>query len=212
MSDSGGPSPAVDWNRLAPAYRRQVWLERSSLGTLLDLIAARPEHNLLDIGTGTAELLASLSRRSGRPRKATGVDPCRNMLHQAPPLPAGWQLLEASGERLPFPDASFDVVTASYLLHVLDPDTRRRVIDEAARVLKPGGSLATITIAPPLSTPTRLLTAPVRWAAKRYPSRFVGLLPLDPRADLECGGFRETGRRRDFRGYPALCLLATRSG
>jgi len=202
----------VDWNRLAPAYSRQAWLERSSLSTALDLVAAQPEERLLDIGTGTAELLRSLSGRAGRPDEAIGIDPCRNMLRQAGPLPEGWQLLEASGEKLPFPDGSFDVVTASYLLHVLEPGTREQVIGEAARVLKPGGKLATITIAPPQSVPARVLTAPIRWAADRYPSRFVGLQPLDPSADLERGGFSELGRRRDFRGYPALCLLAVRSG
>ncbi len=201
----------IDWDRLAPAYPRQAWLERSSLSAALDLVAARPGERLLDVGTGTAELLASLSRRPDRPDEAIGIDPCRNMLRQAGSLPENWRLDEAGGEAIPFADESFDIVTASYLLHVLDPHTRRRVIGEAARVLKPGGRLATITISPPLSIPARLLTAPIRWAADRYPSRLLGLRPLDPAADLERGGFTEIARRRNFRGYPALCLLAVRS-
>ena len=202
----------VDWNRLAPAYPRQVWLERSSLSTALDLLDPRPDERLLDVGTGTAELLRSLSQRPVRPEETIGVDPCRNMLRQAAPLPEAWDLLRASGEDLPFPDQSFDLVTASYLLHVLDRETRGRVIAEAARVLKPGGRLLTITIAPPLSAPVRLLTAPFRWAAGRWPARFIGLQPLDPAAEIERGGFREIDRRRDFLGYPALCLLAVSSG
>ncbi len=204
--------PTVDWNRLAPAYPRQVWLERSSLSTALDLLEPRTGESLLDIGTGTAELLRSLSRRTGSPDRAIGVDPCHNMIRQAGPLPEGWRLIEASGEALPFGDQSFDLVTASYLLHVLDQEARRRVLEEAARVLKPGGRMAAITIAPPRSMPARLLTAPIRWAAGRYPTKFVGLRPLDPGADLERAGFSVVARRRDFRGYPALCLLAVKSG
>jgi hypothetical protein len=57
----------------------------------------------------------------------------------------------------------------------------------------------------------KIVTAPARWAAERYPSRFVGLRPLDPSGEIEAGGFVEIARRRDFRGYPALCLLAIRS-
>jgi ubiquinone/menaquinone biosynthesis C-methylase UbiE len=200
----------VDWDSLARVYPRQAWLERSSLRTALDLLDAQPEERLLDVGTGTAELLTSLSRRPARPEEAVGIDPCPNMLRQAGTLPDGWRLERADGEALPFEDHSFDLVTASYVLHVMNPDVRRRVIAEMARVLRPGGRLATITIAPPSSSPATHLTAPVRWAADRYPSVFVGLKPLDPARELEHGGFSETGRRRDFRGYPALCLSAVR--
>jgi ubiquinone/menaquinone biosynthesis C-methylase UbiE len=205
-------SSEVNWDRLASAYPRQVWLERSSLTAGLDLLDPRPDDRLLDIGTGTAELLRSLSKRRNRPERAIGIDPCRNMLRQARALPEDWRLVEAGGEEIPFADESFDVVTASYLLHVLDPATRRRVVDEVTRVLKPGGRMLTVTIAPPVSSPAKVLTAPIRWFADRYPSRLIGLRPLDPAADLERGGLSEVGRRRDFRGYPALCLLAVRPG
>ncbi len=205
---SGDEPAVVDWDRLAPAYPRQTVLERSSLRTLLDMLDPTPGHRLLDVGTGTGELLRTLSRRPDAPEEAIGVDPCRRMLDQAKGLPAPWQLMQAPGEDLPFEDAGFDIVTASYLLHVLDPQTREEVLAEARRVLKPGGRLATITIAPPVSVPVRLLTAPIRWAADRYPSRFIGLQPLDPAEDLERAGFDQIARERDFRGYPALCLLA----
>ena len=115
------------------------------------------------------------------------------------------------GEDLRFEDASFELVTASWVLHILEPDIRQRVISEVHRVLKPGGRFGTITIVPPRSQLTRLLTAPARAAADRWPSVFIGLKPFDPESDLLAAGFSVNSRERNFRGYPALCVTARRS-
>jgi SAM-dependent methyltransferase len=92
-------------------------------------------------------------------------------------LPDG-VVTEASGEALPFPDAWFDVVYSSNVLeHVGDPQA---VVDEAVRVLKPGGTL--LLVVPNYGSwweghygilwPPRLPA----WAAKIY----VRLLGRDP--------------------------------
>jgi ubiquinone/menaquinone biosynthesis C-methylase UbiE len=47
--------------------------------------------------------------------------------------------IEANAERLPLPDRTVDVVTSIFLFHELPPEVRRRVTQEIARVLKPGG-------------------------------------------------------------------------
>jgi ubiquinone/menaquinone biosynthesis C-methylase UbiE len=48
---------------------------------------------------------------------------------------------EGYGDALPFADASFDRVTSSLMLHHLDLATRRGMLGEVLRVLRPGGSL-----------------------------------------------------------------------
>ena len=207
--DAGG---AVNWDRLAAAYPRQAWLEKASLRTLVSLIDPGVEERMLDVGTGTAELLQAVSRTPGRPDEAIGVDASGAMLGRARPLPPGWQLICARGEELPFPDESFDIVTASYLLHVIDRDARQLVVEECARVLKPGGRFGSITITPPETTLGAAVTAPARWAAERYPSKLIGLRPLDPEPDLSRAGLVEPQRKRSFRGYPALCLVARKPG
>ncbi len=47
----------------------------------------------------------------------------------------------ANAEKLPFADASLDVVTSIYLFHEVPPGVRRTIAGEFTRVLKPGGRL-----------------------------------------------------------------------
>ena len=61
----------------------------------------------------------------------------RRRLEAAPPPVGSWQLVRTGAEELPYPDASFDTVTASFV-HCTIPDPPR-AIAEIARVLKPGG-------------------------------------------------------------------------
>ena len=51
---------------------------------------------------------------------------------------------QASAAATPFADNSIDVLQAMILFHELPPEVTERVIAEAARILKPGGSLTII--------------------------------------------------------------------
>jgi ubiquinone/menaquinone biosynthesis C-methylase UbiE len=91
-----------------------VWQRKFAI----DAWAVEPEGEGFDASAGVARMLI----------RANGLDQAR--------------LLDAPGERLPFPDASFDIVYSSNVLeHVDDPDQALR---EAVRVLKPGGTLQII--------------------------------------------------------------------
>ncbi|MFL5494037.1 MAG: bifunctional 2-polyprenyl-6-hydroxyphenol methylase/3-demethylubiquinol 3-O-methyltransferase UbiG [Gemmatimonadales bacterium] len=99
----------------------------------------------LDIGCGGG-LLAEEFARLGC--TVTGVDPSEESLAAARTHAVGQSLpityRSASGEALPFADASFDVAYCCDVLeHVSD---LRRVIAETARVLKPGGTYLYDTI------------------------------------------------------------------
>ena len=198
----------MDWDRFATGYTSQLWLERRAVKKLLDLLDVSPDERLLDVATGPAVVLDQLARRERRPAVAVGIDASREMLSRAPKLPRGWELQKGDARRLPFADASFDVVLASYLLHVLDADDRRAVVAEIARVIRPAGRVGTLTVAPPVSAPARALTAPLRRAAERSEGKLRGMRPLDPTADLAAGSLVETVRARTFMGYPSLCLVA----
>ena len=51
------------------------------------------------------------------------------------------ELHTADMTSLPFPDASIDVIVSSYAIHNIPRRTREKAIDEAVRVLRPGGRL-----------------------------------------------------------------------
>ena len=196
----------LSWSRLAFAYDRQLALERPALRCLLELLDVGVDEPLLDVGTGTAGLLRELERRGRRPARAIGVDESPEMLERAPPLPLGWELLAAEARRLPFDAASFHVVTAAYLLHVLDARARAQVLGEIHRVLRPGGRLGVITFAPP----RRRLLWPGLRAISAASGPLAGLRPLDPGPPLVAAGFELRARRQVRRGYPSLCVLARR--
>lgn len=204
----GGPS----WDEMAASYGRQLWLERRALRLLLELLEPRSHERLLDVATGPAPFLAELALRPDRPVEAVGIDSSPAMLERAPELPAGWRLEVADATALPFDDGSFDFVTASYLLHVMDPAERRTAIAEIARVLRPGGRIGTITVAPPRNPVTRALTAPLRAAAERSNGRLRGMRSHDPAPELAAAGLAEANRRTTLAGYPSLVVTGVKRG
>jgi ubiquinone/menaquinone biosynthesis C-methylase UbiE len=105
--------------------------------------AAAGEGSLvLDVGTGPGYVAVELARR--RPGlRVVGLDLAAHMVAQAAGRSARVALdgralwPQGDGHRLPFADASFDLVVSSFALHHWrDP---LRVFDEIARVLAPGG-------------------------------------------------------------------------
>lgn len=181
------------------------------MAKLLELISIGSEERVLDVATGTGVVPAALARRADPPAGVIGVDRTEAMLDLAPALPEGWSLQAADATELPFEDASFDVVTAAYLLHVIEPEERRRVIGEIRRVLRPGGRLGTITIAPPRSALVAYLSAPLVAATRRSHGMLAALRPLDPGDQLGALGFEETARGRTAAGYPSLYAVFKRA-
>jgi len=201
------PSTGI-WSSVASVYDWQLALERPALRAVVDLAAPQAGDELLDVGTGTGGVLRELAGRPSRPVRAVGVDSSSEMLAAARHRLPEWELVAADARALPFTDDSFDVVTASYVLHVLDRGDRARVLEEIYRVLRPDGRLATVTPALQRTALGRLLLRPVAAVAERSSSLASGLRSLDPRAEI---GEHFTVRRVRWvnRGYPSVCVLAS---
>jgi len=107
---------------------------------ILDMMGELAGARVLDAGCGDGALVCAAAWRGA---DLTGIDPDPAMLAAARSraVKAGVRatFLEGRVERLPFPDASFDVV-ASITVLCFVPDAAGAV-REMARVLRPGGRL-----------------------------------------------------------------------
>jgi SAM-dependent methyltransferase len=133
------------------ARAREAWAEdeitwgvfsvpEASVGTLGDVDGL----DVVELGCGTAYFSAWLAKRGARP---VGVDPTPAQLATARRMMAEtgieFPLVEAPGESVPLPDASFDLALSEYGASLwADP---KRWIAEAARLLRPGGRLVFLT-------------------------------------------------------------------
>ncbi len=121
-------------------------------GAMIDQIASSAPTRILDVATGTAGVAIQLVARTGG--EVVGADLTLDMLQRGRRRLGAFGLVEriplAAGraEQLPFPDASFDALTFTYLLrYVEDPAATLR---ELGRVVRPGGTMASLDfLAPP---------------------------------------------------------------
>jgi demethylmenaquinone methyltransferase / 2-methoxy-6-polyprenyl-1,4-benzoquinol methylase len=110
-------------------------------------VQARPGDRVLDVATGTGMIAEALVRRYGC--TVVGLDQSSEMLSGAqakldrdPQLASKIQLVRGEAESLPFEDGEFDHLTFTYLIrYVEDP---RATLSELARVIKPGGRIASL--------------------------------------------------------------------
>jgi SAM-dependent methyltransferase len=139
------------WNRTADSYQERnrdhisrpeprwgLWqLPESELRILGDLTGK----DVLELGCGAAQwsiVLAGLGVR------VTGLDNSERQLEHARENMAAagveFPLVHGSADAVPLPDASFDVVFCDWgAMSFADP---RKTVPEAARLLRPGGTLA----------------------------------------------------------------------
>jgi demethylmenaquinone methyltransferase/2-methoxy-6-polyprenyl-1,4-benzoquinol methylase len=99
-------------------------------------VAAQRPARVLDLATGSGDVLLALARHRAFSESAIGADFCLPMLQQAQTKGAK-NLLQGDGLRLPFPNASFDALTIAWGLRNFAD--RLAGLREMRRVLRPGG-------------------------------------------------------------------------
>lgn len=99
---------------------------------------------VLDVGCGAGVDSILASMMAGPEGSVVGLDIVPEMLHEAetnlrPTNLANVTFKKASGEKLPLPDDTFDVVISNGVINLI-PD-KESALTEIVRVLKPGGRL-----------------------------------------------------------------------
>lgn len=143
MAQSYFRENAAQWNRIRALHVPETLLERE----FLEVIGDEPISDFLDIGTGTGRLLELLA---GRTERGMGIDLSQEMLTVAranleKAALRNVHVRQADMYNMPVPDSSVDLAALHLVLHYSDDPGA--VIEEAARVLKPGGRLIIVDFA-----------------------------------------------------------------
>jgi demethylmenaquinone methyltransferase/2-methoxy-6-polyprenyl-1,4-benzoquinol methylase len=202
---------------------------------MVDAVGARSGERVLDVATGTGLVARELVRRYGC--RVVGLDQSEEMLSGArrrleadPELAAHVELVRGEAEALPFADGEVDHLTFTYLLRYVDDPGA--TLAELARVVRPGGRIASLEFGlpdPPLWRPlwrlyTRTLLPAAGFALGGREwwrvGRFLGpsietlyrRLPLDRQLDLwrEAGIGDVRARRMSLGG--GVVIWGTRDG
>ena len=125
---------------------------RAALGALIEQADLRSGQRVLEIGCGTGNLTVLLKQQQPQ-ADVVALDPDPNALERArrkaerADVDIHW--VQGFADAIPYPDASFDRVMSSFMLHHLPHDVKRAALLDVLRVLKAGGSFHVVDFAAP---------------------------------------------------------------
>ncbi len=105
---------------------------------------------VVDLCTGTGASALRMARREGT--RVIGIDFSDGMLRRArskTPRGAACFWIQADATTLPISSRSVERVTCAYAMYELSGDAREKVLQEAVRILKPGGMFIMMEHLPP---------------------------------------------------------------
>ncbi|GAA4234142.1 methyltransferase domain-containing protein [Actinomadura meridiana] len=104
-----------------------------------ELLGVAPDAAVVDVGCGAGRAVAEMAERGAR---AVGVDPDERMIEVGRERWPAAEFRLADAYTLPFADGEFQGYRAEKVFHVLDDPAR--AVDEARRVLVPGGRIVLV--------------------------------------------------------------------
>lgn len=179
---AGAPGSGAMFDRIAGRYDLlnrilSLGMDRLWRRRLVRALDVGPGDRVLDVATGTGDVLAALLRLPARPL-AVGVDPALAMVARGAAKlrrhPGRWRLTGGDALCLPFRDGSFAAATIAFGIRNV-PD-RLAALREMARVTRRGGKVAVLELQVPDHGPLAPLAR--LWVRHVVPS--VGALLSSP--------------------------------
>jgi len=155
--------PALSFRFLTPFFdfiQKYIVRDIRYKSLLIKQANIQPGHKVLDLGCGTGTL-AMMAKATQPEAEVTGLDADPEMLHMAIAKSAEQNIAVkfdvGFAHELPYPDASFDRVLSSIMIHHLKTPEKKKAAYEVFRVLKPGGELHIIDFGKPVTWYGKLL-------------------------------------------------------
>lgn len=167
---------------------------------LVRAVRAQQPARILDLATGSGDVLLALKKQKAYTETVIGADFCLPMLQQAQAKKAT-KLLVGDGLRLPFPSGTFDAVTIAWGLRNFSD--RLAGLKEMRRVLRPGGRAYVLEF-----------SHPVAWLAPLYFGYMRSVMPKYAQfITPERGAYEYLGESiRTFPTQPKLVEMMVEAG
>lgn len=155
--------PALSYRFLTPFYdfiQKYIVRDVRYKTLLIEQARIQAGHHVLDLGCGTGTL-AIMVKQMQPSAEVVGLDADPDMLKVAK-YKSSHQNVSVKFDvgftnRLPYPDASFDRILSSIMIHHLKTPDKETTAREVFRVLKPGGQLHIIDFGKPVTWYGKLL-------------------------------------------------------
>lgn len=123
------------YDSIADNYGKSIAIINAFHGKFYIKNMPRNRGSVLDIGCGTGDILAQISKYF---KQSFGIDPIKKFVASALQRSPESTIKTGNAENLPFKDGSMDYIISHIVFQHVDRD---RAVEEVLRVLKPGGRL-----------------------------------------------------------------------